>query len=179
MFVPHHSCPSEAASKYVRACPQMAQHQDGPRPPEADESQRHGVPGRSAEPVANSHDRACAPWFPAHACTHAGDDNTLEATHVHTRMTIQATRTRSRLAEHDGFSCPHERMVSRVDAGAHLRSHARGVGDPGTPHAGNPGCANTAGLPCGHARKCKHRPAHQSPCPTPALEKTFGGYRSF
>jgi hypothetical protein len=87
-------------------------------------------------------------------------------------MTIQATRTRSRLAEHDGFSCPHERMVSRVDTDHHLRSHARGVGDPsGTPHAGKPGRANTVGLPCGHTRKCKHHPAHQSPAPHPCLKK--------
>ena len=82
--------------------------------------------------------------IPAHACTRADDDNTMEDTHVHTRMTVQATRPRVRLAERNDFSCGHERMVSRLDTNHHLGSHARGVGDPsGTPRAGKPERANT------------------------------------
>ena len=100
-------------------------------------------------------------------------------------MTIQATSTRSRLAEHDGFSCGHEPMVSRVDTNHHLGSHALGVGDPsGTSHAGKPGT-------CQHCLSPKRVHAQmQAPsrtpitCPTRRLKKRsadieFSDFRQF
>jgi hypothetical protein len=92
----HHTC-LNGVTRHVRAWSQMARHQDGARPTEADPSPRHGVPGQSDRPVASSHNLCCtrklilahdmgsqgqqrhSPWYPAHACTHEGECTILEA----------------------------------------------------------------------------------------------------
>ena len=118
-----------------------------------------------------------------------GDDTTLEATHVHTRMTIQATRARSRLAER-GFSRPVAPRRARWFL-VWTRAHNFSCGHrspPWKPHAGRRRPIRDAARwqtgTCQHRRSPKRARAnastapHTNHLPRTALEKTFGRYRT-
>ena len=112
-----------------------------------------------------------------------GDDTTLEATHVHTRMTIQATRARSRLAER-GFSRPVAPRRARWFL-VWTRAHNFSCGHrspPWKPHAGRRRPIRDAARwqtgTCQHRRSLKRAHAQmQAPprtpiiCPAPRLKK--------